>query len=113
MDEQRLFLALDAELKQLTVEHAAALAAFQKACPHECVLETPMRDGYFTTHPPMRVCVTCGWAEEGWGCGYGLLEDGREAIHISITRFNELRRGPVHQWKPGQPHRNDRQKAQV
>lgn len=110
MDEQRIFLALDAELGDLKVKHAAALASFQDACPHERVLETPMRDGWGMTNAPMRVCVTCGWAENGWGCGYGML-GGQEWPRVSRERFNELRRGPIHQWAPGKPHRNDRQKA--
>jgi hypothetical protein len=107
MDEQRLFLVLDVELRDVKARHAAALSAFQSSCPHVDVLEVPPRDGWHTTHPPMRVCVTCGYAEHGWYCGYGQLAIKGELLHVSEARFNELRRGPVHQWTPGQPHRND------
>lgn len=40
----------------------------QNKCKHTDVVETSLG-----THPPFRVCRECGYAEQGWGCGYWKL----------------------------------------
>lgn len=72
--QQKAYLRAASRLKSAEAGEAAALKAFQGSCSHDAVYETPMHDGYMTTFAPMRVCSTCGWSEEGWGCGYGLLD---------------------------------------
>jgi len=61
-----------AKVKQKVNE---ARVAMQLSCRHEEVAEIPYRsDPYGHNHtPPRRVCVTCGFAEEGWSCGYQIL----------------------------------------
>src|SRR5271155_2745 len=45
----------------------------QKHCPHPV---EQVREGQYIKHftggaaPPFRVCILCGYAEEGWGSGY-------------------------------------------
>jgi len=56
----------------------------QSACKHPAdqILEGPYQDGYFT-QPPFRVCKLCGYAEEGWHCGYWKLRDSTEVGSVS------------------------------
>lgn len=53
------------------------IADMQSSCehPHNEVVEGKCRPGNHLrlTLPPFRVCRRCGYAEEGWGCGYWLM----------------------------------------
>lgn len=50
------------------------MEALKKACrhPRAAILEGRYASGSFA-FPPFRVCTECGYAEEGWGCGYWKL----------------------------------------
>lgn len=68
--------ALDDAVRQLT-----------ELCKHPLVFEgkSDVRDNFEGdeyTIPPCRVCMECGLAEEGWGCGYLDLadEEGRDVV---------------------------------
>lgn len=55
-------------LRQVTIDRIMQ-------CEHSEVFEsayTPSSWGSAT--PPYRVCRDCGFAEEGWGCGYSILQ---------------------------------------
>lgn len=51
------------------------------ACPHkrEYIIEARRT-------PPYRVCMYCGYAEEGWGCGYSLL---LPLVYSGVPRWGE------------------------
>ena len=55
-------------------------------CPHKHILEAPYeKNTYIASYPPFRVCQDCGYAEEGWGCGFGNLQtkEGRLILEIA------------------------------
>ena len=62
-------------------------AILMTKCPHpfEAVREGSYSASYSTT-PPMRVCTDCGYAEEGWGCGYWKL-DVDWTLHNAIPKL--------------------------
>jgi hypothetical protein len=66
---------LDRKIQLLHEKKRLAWIKGQKSCKHpeivECsyLPETPL----FDAQPPIRVCVTCGLAEEEWGSGPWLL----------------------------------------
>lgn len=48
----------------------------QRLCDHPAdgIYEAPyVPAAWLSAQPPYRVCLRCGWAEEGWGCGWQLL----------------------------------------
>lgn len=67
---------LDKKIEALQKERSKKIKAMQARCkhPHASVYEVdyePMN--YLPSMPPFRVCTKCGYAEEGWGCGYKKL----------------------------------------
>lgn len=54
----------------------------QKRCKHRNLVETPYEpDSYGGfSHPPLRMCCTCGMTEVGWGPGYVVLKG---AVHLA------------------------------
>ena len=48
-------------------------ARLQLACPHKLQIEAPYGQLLDHGRPPFRVCEDCGFAEEGWSCGYQIL----------------------------------------
>jgi len=86
MTRQRIE-ALDAEIHALKERRETELLAMQTECDHpeDQILEaayTPAGSfGYAT--PPFRVCKLCGYAEEGWNCGYWKLKTREEIPTIS------------------------------
>ena len=70
---------LDREIAALKRDREETLLIMQEECDHpvEEWLETPHKpQGYITyASGPIRVCKLCGYAEEGWGCGFWKLED--------------------------------------
>lgn len=54
----------------------------QRECTHPAdgIYEAPyVKAGWLSAQPPYRVCLRCGWAEEGWGCGWQLLRTADES----------------------------------
>lgn len=85
---------LQAKAAKANEEFILAVRAEQQTCAHETLAECqyqPSRvvDGYAS--PPMRVCLDCGIAEEGWGPGYVVLRG--EARTISRDELYRLRQG--------------------
>ena len=54
-------------------KYLSALIGLQSSCEHQKIIEGEYERGVFGTTPPFRVCGNCGYAEEGWGCGYTML----------------------------------------
>lgn len=81
---ERRLAAAEAELEAARIE-------MQLACAHRHVAEYDCRsDPYGHNHtPPYRVCVDCGFAEYGWGCGWKILT--RAATALTAKRI-----GPIH-----------------
>lgn len=70
-----------AKLYDAGVRFKQLVRQLQEECPHpkEDIIEGDMHRGstyggcgvhVSTSQPPFRVCRRCGYAEEGWGCGY-------------------------------------------
>ncbi len=74
---------LDFKIQALKDLREAKLLIMQETCQHptdellEVAYEPSM---FFDARPPFRVCKLCGYAEEGWGCGYWKLNAPREEI---------------------------------
>jgi hypothetical protein len=82
--------AVEAEAK-IRTRRKSALLSLIEACAHSTVLEGDYKPSNFlSSMPPFRVCTLCGLAEEGWGCGYSLLQDRSdrsvEATHRDTAR---------------------------
>jgi len=78
------------EIKKLLERNKEITKSMIDKCKHELVLESeahiiPYKEDEFPacTLSPIRVCVECGLAEEGWGCGYYDLDDDRKIIKCS------------------------------
>lgn len=89
--------ALDAEIKALEARRRLLVMEFQCTCSHrnEDIVER-------MTTPPARVCTICGLAEEGWHCGYKLLNLGEEEYRrkvktVSWKEFMAYQRGRLHE----------------
>jgi len=54
----------------------------QSRCQHRVneVVEGDYKAYDYSTDPPFRVCTVCGYAEQGWGCGYWKLNYGSREI---------------------------------
>ena len=71
--------AYERALKAATKAAAKAFdlrVEMQRRCkhPHAAIVEGEYRPPtYFSAMPPFRVCKRCGYAEQGWHCGYTYL----------------------------------------
>lgn len=106
------FRQLEIELDLVQAYHLAARNEAQLSCPHERIVEAPFQpEGQSDcTVPPFRVCTDCGFAEEGWSCGYQIL--GRRQYNafpiVSRTAAARYQRGklwPNHYLVASQPDR--------
>lgn len=70
-----------------------ALIELQCMCPHEKIVEGDYVDEgiHSKAMAPFRVCVECGYAEQGWGSGYALLNKPRKDVGI-------VERGKAHKY---------------
>lgn len=59
-------------------EREAFIRKLQAKCEHpvEALRDAPFVGGTVIDQKPFRVCTLCGYAEEGWGCGYLKLRVG-------------------------------------
>lgn len=73
----RVVLALIDQENQRRVARREQLALMmQTACEHpktEIIRAPYIARSHLSDGPPFRVCRKCGYAEEGWHCGYWLL----------------------------------------
>lgn len=97
--------AIDAKLSALQQERKEIIAEIQAQCQHpiDALIEGQYQSTYYSTTPPFRVCKLCGYAEEGWYCGYWKLQGNdipqlpNEVAHKLVLKFytqekmNELR----------------------
>jgi hypothetical protein len=78
-DKIRKLNKCEDDLNKLTENYEEILIDAQISCPHEKVVEGDYFPcSYSSTLPPFRVCTVCGYAEEGWGCGYSFLDNYKE-----------------------------------
>ena len=71
----------------------------QLACPHSDLMEVDYRSDPFGGHnhsPPWRVCKDCGFAEEGWNCGYQVLRTRNEVPRVTRELGMSFLEGVVH-----------------
>ena len=74
---------VDAERSKVNKKIYKKVVEAQLSCKHEKIAEcdyekTPLG----TTYKPFRVCMICGFAEEGWYCGNQILIKK----HLDISR---------------------------
>mgnify|MGYP001568327781 CR=1 FL=1 len=77
---------LRAKIEQARLALEEAVAAEQAVCKHEHLAECDYKPLYEGALPPMRMCLSCGMTEDGWGCGYVVLNGkaspiGRDALY--------------------------------
>ncbi|RKZ95081.1 MAG: hypothetical protein DRQ40_04490 [Gammaproteobacteria bacterium] len=78
-------LIAEIKLREAKENLKAARMEVQKSCEHpdEEVVEGKYEPcSYANATPPFRVCKLCGYAEQGWGCGYWKLGHGLYSIPI-------------------------------
>lgn len=70
------------ERSAMSIKIEALETRLMDKCPHHY---DSLREGTFVSSggfgsatPPLRVCIDCGYAEEGWGCGYWKLSTSWE-----------------------------------
>lgn len=98
--EDRLLLAiqthrdeLEARIAILVAERDALQIEFMATCPHNTIIEGSFRDCiHGSADPPFRVCVTCGYAEEGWGAGYWRLTAGPQQDLVREIAWKHVRK---------------------
>jgi hypothetical protein len=95
-------LEAEAEVKVAREKLRLARRKAQKSCEHppEEIVEgayAPDSYGHYHT-PPYRVCKLCGYAEEGWHCGYWKLGNGVYSGIPSLSRKEAWKfvKGPIH-----------------
>ena len=93
---------LDKDIQTLAQKRKRVLYTLQANCKHEDLVEADYKSYQFSDSalPPIRACLACGMAEEGWGSGYQVLRHKREVnfIEIGVPRVSRdslgsLRRG--------------------
>jgi hypothetical protein len=54
----------------------------QLVCKHKHVAECSYVSSthYSDAEPPVRMCLDCGLAEDGWSCGYVVLKNADETV---------------------------------
>lgn len=85
---ERALAALNAAKKTLK----SAVATQQKKCKHVKIAECDYvpSNGY-GAFVPIRICLSCGMTEEGWGCGYIVLKG--TAVPIDRNELYTKRQG--------------------
>ncbi len=69
------YLTIEQDAKDAEKRRVEALTRLISECKHVDYLEGRWEKGFDVGYakPDFRVCTSCGYAEEGWGCGYSLL----------------------------------------
>lgn len=86
-------------IKQAEAFEKASESLFKKALkkcrhPRAYVLEGEYEPAgtFGSADAPFRVCTLCGYAEEGWGCGYWKLNfNGADFTNIQLKRSSALK----------------------
>jgi len=84
-------------LEKAKREYGAARINAQAECDHPEIVEGKPRisDYLGCSDPPFRTCTECGYAEEGWGCGYNLLNKRNVPEVERDEAFKYVRRGII------------------
>lgn len=86
-DNLKIFQKATKNLNKAKESYHQTRIRLQTECPHNHIVEgayAQSSDHSTRGSPPFRVCTSCGYAEEGWGCGYSFLNDSsREIKEIS------------------------------
>jgi hypothetical protein len=81
---------ITASEKKFTTAEKALLETIvdvQGKCSHDEIVEGEYRKGeYLGSQPPFSVCISCGYAEQGWGCGYTYLKEEIGEGRLTIDR---------------------------
>lgn len=95
-------LSAEAELDVAREKLRKTRRQVQKYCDHpqKEIVEGEYRSDTWGHHhiPPFRVCKLCGYAEEGWHCGYWKLAS-RVYEGVPLLSWDEARKfvkGPIH-----------------
>lgn len=84
---RRTVESLDKQIKALENKRHKAIEKLQTRCKHPVkqIVEAEYEHSsdYFGAQSPFRICMLCGYAEEGWGCGYWKLDTREEVLWIS------------------------------
>lgn len=79
--------AYELDIQELRKQRDETIIRLQEECPHPV---NALREAEYSpeTHfvyasPPFRVCTECGYAEDGWGCGYWKLASNEEIPQMS------------------------------
>lgn len=77
-------------------EHLRKLLQFR--CKHARVIETRYEEESYVSYakPEFRVCLACGFAEEGWRCGFQILTAKPERTRVDREEAYKLRSGKIH-----------------
>ena len=77
--------AFDRQVEHLRKRRGEYIQLSQEACPHPLceIVEGRYKTAglVFGAQAPFRVCRLCGYAEEGWYCGYWKLNSERDPAH--------------------------------
>jgi hypothetical protein len=99
---------IDSQIVSLKKKRKALISHRHKSCKHPIsqIIQGKWRDNeWLHPDPEFRVCKICGYAEEGWGCGFWNLapnnynipevsrEEARKHVLVFLTRhqMNKLR----------------------
>jgi hypothetical protein len=85
------------------LELARAIYRTASRCKHSKIAECNYEHReYSSSSPPSRLCLQCGLCEEGWGCGYLVLNTamplmlGRdELFKLATVHIYDADKGPV------------------
>lgn len=78
--------AIDKDIDRLQKQRKKTIKSLQSRCKHPAtqIREAPYySSGYGYSEPPFRVCIDCGYAEEGWHCGYWHLRGSEDVAEMS------------------------------
>lgn len=68
----------------------------QLSCTHGRVVEFDYVQWAYSADRPLKVCLLCGFCEEGWSCGHQILKSAPEVVYSSREKLHIVKHGPVH-----------------
>lgn len=86
----------DKKIAKLQKAKTKAIKQRQSRCKHPTseIAEAPMCDRILSHRPPMRICLRCGWAEDGWS--FYKLKGYDKYLKISRSALESNALGGVH-----------------
>lgn len=78
--------SIDRSISKLKSKREQLILDIQDKCNHpvDSILEMPYKPSthFFHATPNARVCCQCGYAEEGWGCGFWKLNTATKVPEV-------------------------------